>query len=535
MMFLLWLRQRVSAPCRIGARLALLAWLCLGAVISGARAADEAPEKRVALVIGNGHYLHAPALANPVNDAKAVSEAFRRLGIEVTEGYDLSDTEMRALLIRFSNSLAGAKGALVFYAGHGVALDGVNYLLPVNIALKTPADLDLGGFSVDTVLRQMRRDERVNIIILDACRDNPFAAVLANAPVRAAVSRRGLEPIEGDLARGALIAFSTDPGNTAFDGPEGAHSPFTEALLRHIQDPATPIEAVMHKVREEVFAATNSKQLPWVNTSIVGDFELNPAKAAPAPLDRDPAQTTENLLWESAERSGAAEDYQTYLDAYPKGVFAPLARRRIEHRNPSQGEAKRAPQGEIEEATLRQSDLVAAQTALARLGLTSAPASGVLDEAARAAIRTWQSRQGYAATGFLSKAQVVLLESESPPPARATVASPAPEPRLSAPAKRAAKPASKFATLPKLAPAPRRATATEGETAHRRPRLSQRHSPPTLPLRPPRRPRPPMTRRRRSPTSRFRAAPAEAARAAEAGVEVEEAAAEEAEAGRITG
>ena len=173
-------------------------------------------------MIGNSHYRHAPELANPVADAQSISESFRRLGIDVTEGYDLDEKDMRALMVKFANEMAGAKGAVVFYAGHGVALDGVNYMLPVDIDLKSPADLDLNGVSVDLVLRQMRRDDRVNVIILDACRDNPFAAALSRSAVRAAVSSRGLQPIAGDLARGSLIAFATDPGNTAFDGPAGA-------------------------------------------------------------------------------------------------------------------------------------------------------------------------------------------------------------------------------------------------------------------------------------------------------------------------
>ena len=192
-------------------RAGLAAFVLLATCATAAFAIAAPTDKRVALVIGNGAYQHAPALGNPVGDAKAVSAALRRLGLDVTEGYDLSERDMRALLIKFADSMVGAKGALVYYAGHGVALDGVNYMLPVDIDLKSPADLDVSGVSVDIVLRQMRRDERVNIIILDACRDNPFAAALARAAVRAVVSSRGLQAIDGDLARGALIAFATGP------------------------------------------------------------------------------------------------------------------------------------------------------------------------------------------------------------------------------------------------------------------------------------------------------------------------------------
>jgi uncharacterized caspase-like protein len=407
-----------------GLRAALLLWLVTFALAAPAAAA----EKRVALVIGNAAYQRAPSLANPVDDAKAVSAALRGLGLEVTEGYDLTGRDMRALLIRFANSMAGAKGALVFYAGHGVALDGVNYMLPVDIDPKSAADLDLNGFSVDIVMRQMRRDERVNIIILDACRDNPFAVALTQVSTRAVVATRGLEKIDGDIARGALIAFSTEPGRTAFDGAAGQHSPFTAALLRHIADPAAPIETVMRKVREEVYEATASRQLPWVNTSIVGEFQLNPAVAPPpvkvASAEAGSIPSTENLLWQSAERSGAAEDYQTYLDAYPQGVFAPLARRRVAAAHELSPEAAEVA------LNLGAADRIAAQTALKALKFDTGAADGVFGPTARAAISAWQSRSGYPATGFFAGDQMARLIAEAPKSApRATAAvAPAPKP-----------------------------------------------------------------------------------------------------------
>jgi uncharacterized caspase-like protein len=416
-------------------RVSVLAALAGLAFLAAPLKAQEAPERRVALVIGNSHYQHAPGLANPVIDAKSMSESFRRLGLEVTEGYDLTEKEMRSLLVKFANSMAGAKGAVVFYAGHGVGLDGVNYMLPIDIDLKSPADLDLNGVSVDLVLRQMQRDDRVNVIILDACRDNPFAAVLSRAAVRAAVSNTGLQPIGGDLARGALIAFATDPGKTAYDGPAGAHSPFTAALLRHIEDPATPIETVMRKVRGEVFAATDSKQLPWVNTSLVGDFELNPVKPAPvAPAPREAAatQTTENLLWESAERSRSAEDYKTYLAAFPNGVFAPVAKRRIEIATP-----------ETAEQAL---NLTPTDRATARKALNVRGGGDAFDDDARNALRDWQKRNGFAASGYLDASELARLKTEAAAPPPAVAKAPPP------PVMRAATPVAKLAPV---APAPR--------------------------------------------------------------------------------
>ena len=230
--------------------------------------------------------------------------------------------------------------------------------------------------------------------------------------MRAAVSTRGLNPIQGDLARGALIAFATDPDKTAFDGPAGAHSPFTAALLHHIEDPATSIEVVMSKVRGEVFAATGSKQLPWVSTSIVGDFELNPAKPAPpappAPShEADATQATENLLWESAERSRSVDDYRSYLDAFPNGVFAPLAHRRIE--------AAAAPASP--DAAERALQLTPTDRAMTRKALNKIGGGDPFDDGVRAALRDWQTRHGYAASGFLDGAQWARLKDEAARPA----------------------------------------------------------------------------------------------------------------------
>jgi hypothetical protein len=313
----------------------------------------------------------------------------------------------------------------------------------------------------------MRRDDRVNVIILDACRDNPFAAVLSRSVVRAAVSSRGLQPIGGDLARGALIAFATEPGNTAFDGPAGAHSPFTAALLRHIEEPATSIETVMRKVRGEVFAATDSKQLPWVNTSIVGDFELNPAKpvAVAAPQTREAAttQATENLLWESAERSRAGEDYKTYLEAFPNGVFAPLARRRVEVATPSAVEAA--------ETALQ---LSPTDRALTRKALNVKGGGDAFDDGVRAALRDWQTRHGYPASGYLDGAEMARLKDEATPHAAPALqvaqppAKPAPVLVRSAPVNRApVKRAAPKAAAPVVAAAPSKPT-------HYRPRRESR-------------------------------------------------------------
>ncbi len=251
--------------------------------------ADIQTENRVALVIGNGAYQNAPRLDNAVLDASAVADAFRKLGFEVVDGYDLDIAGMRAKVAEFSGDLPGAKSAVVYYAGHGISVDEENYLIPTDIVLRSPTDLDLGAISLSLVLKQMKREDRVNLLILDACRDNPFAEALARSKTRSIVGERGLSRIDGDLARGTLIAFASDPKSTALDGPPGEHSPFTAAFLDHVFDPGVSIDMVMSRVRAEVWEKTNHDQLPWVNTSLIGDYILNP-QLAPEPAQNGAAE-----------------------------------------------------------------------------------------------------------------------------------------------------------------------------------------------------------------------------------------------------
>ena len=304
-------------------------------------AARAETEKRVALVIGNGDYATAPRLENPPIDARAVASSLKRLGFQVVEGYDLSIAQMRSSVADFSAALRGAKAAVVYYAGHGVSVDDENYLIPTDIVLKSPTDLDLGAISVSLILKQMKREDRVNVVISRRLPREPVRRRphLRQQPLRGWRARP--LAIEGDLARGTLIAFASDPKSIALDGFPGEHSPFTKALIDHLADPGVSIDTVMNRVRSDVWEATKNKQLPWVNTSIIGEFSLNP-QAPPAAvaalggvpaLDAPPAKpdkaAQENLMWESAQHSNLGADYQAYLDVYPAGLYAPMARNRI--------------------------------------------------------------------------------------------------------------------------------------------------------------------------------------------------------------
>ena len=210
------------------------------AAVSLSDAAVLPTEKRIALVIGNGAYENAVRLDNAVFDARAVADGFRKLGFEVIDGYDLDIDHMRAKVSEFSAALSDSTSAVVYYAGHGISVDEENYLIPTDIVLKSPTDLDLNAISVSLLLKQMKRDDRVNIVILDACRDNPFAAALAKQKTRALVVERGLSPHRRRSGARNANRLRQRPEEHRPRRAAGQHSPFTEAFLAHLFDPASP-------------------------------------------------------------------------------------------------------------------------------------------------------------------------------------------------------------------------------------------------------------------------------------------------------
>jgi hypothetical protein len=227
---------------------------------------------RVALVIGNGRYRHAAVLTNPANDAADIAATLRKLGFDVVEGRDLDKRAMEDKAREFGRKLEKASLALFFYAGHGLQVGGKNYLAPIDAKLERPGDLSFETIDVAQILAQMEAEQRVNLVFLDACRDNPLARTLARSlGTRSAVVGRGLATIQS--AVGTMIAYATQPDNVALDG-DGRNSPFTTALLKHIATPGLEISSLMKRVRAEVIAATRRKQVPWDHSSLVGDVVL---------------------------------------------------------------------------------------------------------------------------------------------------------------------------------------------------------------------------------------------------------------------
>ncbi|WP_342722022.1 caspase family protein [Bradyrhizobium sp. B097] len=231
---------------------------------------------RLALVLGNSNYQAVPALGNPANDAADLATALRSIGFDVIEQRDGTRSAIANAVRDFSKRLSGADVALFFYAGHGLQMNGENYLVPVDAKIETPADVRFNTMNLTDIQQEMEGAGRANIIILDACRNNPFLEKLARS-TRAAPTR-GLGRIDA-TGQGSLIVYSTQPNNVALDGA-GRNSPFTAALLKHIATPGIEVRQMLSRVRGDVLAATSQQQTPWDSSSLVGDVYL---AAAPSP------------------------------------------------------------------------------------------------------------------------------------------------------------------------------------------------------------------------------------------------------------
>jgi hypothetical protein len=254
-------------------------------------------EKRVALVVGNTHYEHSPALSNPVNDANDIAAVLKRLGFEVLLGLDLDKRAFDLKVRDFARTLNDADTALFFYAGHGLQLSLQNYLIPVDAAIESEPDLDFEGVRLDLVLKHMEldREGKTNIVFLDACRDNPFTENLARTMGTRAISvGHGLAPVQTGV--GTFIAYSTQPGNVAADGA-GRNSPFAAALKRHITEPGRDLTAIMIEVRKDVLEETRGRQVPWDHSALTQDFYFDLASASGSvPKGTTQSPTTDEAL-----------------------------------------------------------------------------------------------------------------------------------------------------------------------------------------------------------------------------------------------
>ncbi len=262
------------------ARLAVLAQKSETTTPSGAWTPNGNQSRRLAIVIGNGAYNHIQKLANPVQDAGLISKNLRKIGLKVIDGFDLDQQKMKSLIGRFLREAATSKIALMFYAGHGMQIDGKNFLLPTDAKFDGTANILDQLTDLDFLLAGIDDKVRTNIVILDACRDNPFAKESARAESigRSVKLQTGLAPQSGvgtgaTSGAGTLLAFATAPGKVALDG-QGGNSPFSDALGRHISTPGLEVQQMLTRVRTDVVAATKGQQVPWSNSALLGEVYL---------------------------------------------------------------------------------------------------------------------------------------------------------------------------------------------------------------------------------------------------------------------
>lgn len=289
-----------------------------------------AQQARVALVIGNGAYEKVPELPNPTRDAADIGRALERLDFRVTQVKNATAQEMRKAVVEFGRSAEGADLAIVFYAGHGMEVGGENWLIPISAELRSDTDIESEAVSLRSVSLQVSKARRLGLVILDACRNNPFAAKMKRSISTRAVAR-GLAPTEP--SDNVLIAYAARDGTTASDG-DGRNSPFTASLLRHIETPGLEISFLFRRVRDDVMAATKREQQPFVYGSLSKEeiYLKAPAASAqvPAVSTQAPATPAEDeKSWLTIQTSTMAGPYEEFLARYPRSNHAAEARRRI--------------------------------------------------------------------------------------------------------------------------------------------------------------------------------------------------------------
>jgi hypothetical protein len=281
----------------------------------------------IALVVGVSNYEHAGRLPSTLYDAQDMAAALKRLGFDVEILLDPARSALEAAVRRYGDRSVSAEVSLFYYSGHALESAGRNWMLPSTASLATERDLRFEAIDLNTIQEQTDGAARVSIIFLDACRDNPFAR-------RMSVNRRDLSP--RGLARvdvmlgGVLVAFSTGPGQVALDSVSAKrNSPFTAALLKHIETPGLEIKSLLARVTKDVVEETKGVQRPWQNSSLEGDFYFIPPPVVAAASSSQSLMTLDSMFWDSVKTSQNPGDFKAYLARFPKGVFVDLAQNRL--------------------------------------------------------------------------------------------------------------------------------------------------------------------------------------------------------------
>jgi uncharacterized caspase-like protein len=288
-------------------------------------------EKRVALVLGNSAYQNVAPLPNPTNDGAVIAATLRGAGFDIVDyRRDLPAAETRRALRDFADRARDADIAVVYYAGHGIEVDGANYLIPVDARLERDTDVYDEAFSLDRILIAIEPVRKLRLVILDACRDNPFAKTMKRTVASRAIGQ-GLAKVE-PTSPNVLIAYSAKAGSTAADG-DGKNSPFTVALSKHLTTPGLDVRRAFGYVRDEVLKSTGNRQEPFVYGSLGGEdvpLVLGPPRAATAPAPAPNPQAEARRDYELALQVGNKSALNAFLGQYPDGFYASLAKLQLE-------------------------------------------------------------------------------------------------------------------------------------------------------------------------------------------------------------
>ena len=349
------MRRRILLHRTLGGLLLLFLLLTVPALANerGVARTEFAPEpnvKRLALVIGNSDYVSSP-LRNPVNDAVLMERTLKSLGFSVTALRNAEQREMERAIGEFGRRLRGGGIGLFYYAGHGMQVDGDNYLLPVDANPMSESDLRYEAVPVGKLLNQMEAaGNGMNIVILDACRNNPFARSFRSAS-------KGLAQVSAPS--GTFISYATGPGKVAADG-EGGNGLYTEKLVAHLATPGLKLEEVFKRVRADVQRESMGKQVPWDSSSVTGDFFFLPSGVQPT-LSTSATATTPQVAstgairadesaWRDIENSRDPEDFQFFLEVFPESPLAKTAKFKLRRLERKQPKAKAEQQQIAEEA-----------------------------------------------------------------------------------------------------------------------------------------------------------------------------------------
>ena len=359
--------------------------------------------KRVALVIGNSAYQNVIPLANPKNDSEAMSAVLKRAGFDVVElKHDLGVSEMRRALRDFSDTVRDADFAVVYFAGHGIEIDGTNYLIPVDAVLERDIDAFDEAIPLDRILTVIEPAKQLRLVILDACRDNPFNKTMKRTISSRAIGR-GLAKIEPESPN-TLIAFAAKAGSTASDG-DGRNSPFTAALVKYLPRPGLDLRKAFGYTRDEVLKITSNRQEPFIYGSLGGDdvaLVPEPDKIVDAAKPAD-EKSLELAFWESIKNEKNPELFQAYLNRYPKGVFADIAKINLQQQKTAALVSATVEQPNDRAELNESASLHEIRERLYELNFDPGPFDGPIEPATRQAVREFEQANKLVSTGEVTQ------------------------------------------------------------------------------------------------------------------------------------